>query len=92
MAVAASGGDDRAGGFPAARRVLALLAPSLAVLGLAACAPALPRALSPPRATGTVEGRVLLEPGGAQSADPFLVVVYLDSLDARSRAFLVRLI
>lgn len=85
MAAAASVGDDRAGSFPAACRALALLAPSLAVLGLAACAPALPRALSPPRATGTVEGRVLLEPGGAQSADPFLVVVYLDSLDARSR-------
>ena len=85
MAAAASVGDDRAGGFPAACRVFALLAPSLAVLGLAACTPALPRALWPPWATGAVEGRVLLEPAGAQPADPFQVVVYLEPLDGRSR-------
>ena len=85
MAAAASVGDDRAGGFPAAYRILALLAPSLAVLALAACTQALPRALWPPWATGAVEGRVLLEPAGAQYADPFQIVVYLDPLDGRSR-------
>jgi plastocyanin len=85
MAAAASGGNDRAGSFPAACRALALLAPSLAVFGLSACTPALPRALWPPWATGAVEGRVLLEPGGAQSADSLQVVVYLDPLDGKSR-------
>jgi plastocyanin len=32
-----------------------------------------------------VEGHVLLDPGGAQSADSLQVVVYLDRLDGRSR-------
>jgi len=85
MTAAASGGDDRAGGFPAACQAFALLAPLLAVLGLSACTPALPHALWPPWATGAVEGRVLLEPGGAQAADPLQVVVYLDPLDGKSR-------
>jgi len=90
MAAAASARDDRAGSLPAACRAFALLAPLLAVLGLSACTAAPPRALWPPWATGAVEGRVLLEPGGAesadpQSADPLQVVVYLDPLDGRSR-------
>jgi hypothetical protein len=66
-------------------RAFSLLAPLLAVLGLSACTAALPRALWPPWATGAVEGRVLLEPGGAQTADPLQVVVYLEPLDGRSR-------
>jgi plastocyanin len=33
-----------------------------------------------------VEGRVLLEPGSAQNAEPFQVVVYLDPVDGGSRA------
>jgi plastocyanin len=82
MAAAASAGEHRAGGFPAARRALAL---SLALLGLSACTAALPRALWPPWATGAVEGRVLLEPGGAESAAPVQVVVYLDPLEGGSR-------
>ena len=86
MTAAASGGDDRAGGFPAACQAFALLAPLLAVLGLSACTAALPRALWPPWATGALEGRVLLEPRGARTADPLQVVVYLEPLDGRSQA------
>jgi hypothetical protein len=85
MAAAASGREDRAGSFPAACRALGLLAPLLAVLGLSACTASLPRELWPPWATGAVEGRVLLEAGGARSADPLQIVVYLDPLDERSR-------
>jgi hypothetical protein len=85
MAAATSGRDDRAGCFPAVCRAFWLLAPLLAVLGLSACTAALPPALWPPWATGAVEGRVLLEPGGTQTADPLQIVVYLDPLDGRSR-------
>jgi hypothetical protein len=85
MAAAASARDDRAGSFPAACRVFALLAPFLAVLGLSACTAALPRALWPAWATGSVEGQVLLESGGSRSANPLQVVVYLDPLDGGSR-------
>jgi hypothetical protein len=66
-------------------RAFPLLAPILAVLGLSACTAALPRALWPRWATGAVEGRVRLEPGGAQTADPLQIVVYLDPLDGRNR-------
>jgi len=85
MAAAASGENYRAGSFPAAWRALALLAPSLALLGLGACTPAPPRVPLPPRPTGAVEGRVLLRPPGSRSADAFQVVVYLDPLEVGTR-------